>query len=55
MCAPDTVVLRGTARCFDSDIRRTLPERIERIVNGVRSAVRVEHRIEYRYNSLRHR
>ncbi len=46
---PDSVVLRGTARCFDSDVRRTLPERIERIVDGLCHALRVEHRFTYAY------
>ncbi len=47
---PDTVLLRGTVRCFDIDLRRTLPERIERIVDGICEALRVEHRFTYQYN-----
>ncbi len=47
---PDTATLRGTVRCFDSEIRRTMPERIERIVDGICDALRVEHRFTYQYN-----
>jgi amidohydrolase len=46
---PDTATLRGTVRCFDTEIRRTMPERIERIVDGICDALRVEHRFGYRY------
>jgi amidohydrolase len=47
---PDTATLRGTVRCFDIEVRRTMPERIERIVDGVCDALRVEHRFTYAYN-----
>jgi amidohydrolase len=47
---PDTATLRGTVRCFDVEIRRTMPERIERIVDGICDALRVEHRFTYQYN-----
>ncbi len=46
---PDVVTLRGTVRCFDPEIRRTMPERIERIVDGLCQALRVELRFTYRY------
>jgi amidohydrolase len=46
---PDTATLRGTVRCFNSEIRRTMPERIERIVDGICEALRVEHRFTYQY------
>jgi amidohydrolase len=47
---PERATLRGTVRCFDSDVRRTMPERIERIVDGICDALRVEHRFTYQYN-----
>ncbi len=47
---PDSATLRGTVRCFDPELRRTLPERIERIVDGICQALRVEHRFTYKYN-----
>jgi amidohydrolase len=46
---PDSVTLRGTVRCFDAEIRRSMPERIERIVDGLCGALRVEHRFTYAY------
>ncbi len=47
---PETATLRGTVRCFDSEIRQTMPERIDRIVDGICDALRVEHRFTYTYN-----
>jgi amidohydrolase len=47
---PDSATLRGTVRCFDIDVRRTMPERIDRIVDGICDALRVEHRFTYQYN-----
>ncbi|MGD0472948.1 MAG: M20 family metallopeptidase [Candidatus Velthaea sp.] len=47
---PDTATLRGTVRCFASEVRRTMPERIERIVDGICDALRVEHRFTYAYS-----
>ena len=47
---PDTATLRGTVRCFEGEIRRTMPERIERIVDGICDALRVEHRFTYQFN-----
>ncbi len=47
---PDRVTLRGTVRCFDGEVRRTMPERIDRIVDGICSALRCEHRFTYRFN-----
>jgi amidohydrolase len=46
---PQTATLRGTVRCFDSEVRRTMPERIDRIVDGICDALRVEHRFTYQY------
>ncbi len=47
---PDRATLRGTVRCFDSDIRKTMPERMERIIDGICDALRVEHTFTYQYN-----
>jgi amidohydrolase len=46
---PDVARLRGTVRCFDAEIRRSMPERIERIVDGICAALRVEHRLTYAF------
>ncbi|HXP94155.1 MAG TPA: M20 family metallopeptidase [Candidatus Binatia bacterium] len=47
---PDEAVLAGTVRCFDREIRRSMPERIGRIVKGLSDAMRVETRFEYNFN-----
>ena len=47
---PERATLRGTVRCFDSAVRASMPERIERIVDGICNALRVEHRFVYNYN-----
>jgi amidohydrolase len=47
---PDEAELAGTVRCFDREIRRSMPERIARIVNGLSDAMRVETRFEYNFN-----
>jgi len=43
------VKMTGTVRVFDLDLRKTLPERIERIVKGVTSGLRAEYDFEYRF------
>lgn len=45
---PDEAQLEGTVRCFDRDIRASMPGRIERIALGVAEAMRAE--IVFRYN-----
>ncbi len=47
---PDEAVLAGTVRCFDREIRKSMPDRIGRIVKGVSDALRVETRFEYNFN-----
>lgn len=47
---PDEAELAGTVRCFDRDIRESMPERIARIVKGLSDAMRVETRFEYNFN-----
>ncbi len=46
---PERAYLQGTARAFDESVRRSLPERIERIVAGLSEAMRLEYRFEYRF------
>jgi amidohydrolase len=43
------VTMTGTVRAFDLELRKTLPERIERIVKGATSAMRAEYEFEYRF------
>ncbi len=46
---PDEAVLEGTIRCFDSEIRKSMPGRLERIVQGLCAAYRVEYELEYHW------
>ena len=43
------VTMTGTVRAFDLELRKTLPERIERIIKGATSAMRAEYEFEYRF------
>jgi len=43
------VKMKGTVRAFDLELRKTLPERIERIIKGATSAMRAEYDFEYRF------
>lgn len=47
---PDSAVLKGTVRSFDAEVRKSMPERLKRIVDGLASAMRVECEIEYRWS-----
>jgi hippurate hydrolase len=44
---PDSVELRGTCRVFDPKVQASLPERIERIVNGVCATFGATGTLEY--------
>jgi amidohydrolase len=43
---PDEVVLTGTIRTFDAALRRSMPERIERVASGVASALQCRAEVE---------
>ena len=47
---PDEAMLRGTVRTFDPEIRKSMPERIERVARGLGEALRVESSMEYRWS-----
>ncbi len=47
---PDEATLMGTVRCFDAEIRASMPQRMERILKGLREAMRVEYELEYRWS-----
>jgi amidohydrolase len=47
---PDRATLMGTVRCFDPDVRASMPERLERIVRGLGEAMRFEYDLEYRWS-----
>jgi len=45
----DATKLLGTVRCLDEDVRRSMPERIERIVAGICAAHRASHEIDVEF------
>jgi amidohydrolase len=46
---PDRAELQGTVRAFDEEVRRELPERIERLIGGLCNAMRLDFRFAYRW------
>ena len=47
---PHEAELAGTIRCFDRDVRASIPERLRRIAEGLASAMRVEVTLDYNHN-----
>lgn len=47
---PDEAALRGTVRAFDAEVRRSMPERMERIVEGLAQAMRFEYEFDYHWS-----
>ncbi len=47
---PDFATMKGTVRCFDRDVRTSMPQRMERILRGVGEAMRVEFDLNYIFN-----
>ncbi len=45
-----TVEMKGTVRCLDSQVRREMPKRLERIIAGVTSSMRAEYKLKYKFN-----
>lgn len=45
----DSTTLLGTVRCLDETVRRSMPERIERIVSGICAAHRASHAIDFEF------
>ncbi len=43
----DNVVMTGTVRTLDPDVRASMPERIERIINGICQSLRCECELKY--------
>jgi amidohydrolase len=46
---PDRAQLQGSARAFNDAVRRSIPERIERIVQGLCAAMRLDYKMEYQW------
>ena len=47
---PDQATLMGTVRCFDPEIRKSMPERLERIVKGLGDAMRIDYDLHYHWS-----
>jgi amidohydrolase len=47
---PDKATLMGTVRCFDPEVRKAMPERMERILRGLCEAMRVEYELKYHWS-----
>ncbi len=48
---PDEVTLLGTLRTFDRELRRSLPERLERLVSGVAGGLQCRAEVEVRHGN----
>jgi amidohydrolase len=44
---PDDAVIQGTVRAFSEDVRRSIPERLERMIEGLCDAMRLDYELEY--------
>jgi len=47
---PDEAKMKGTVRAFDAEVRRSLPERMRRIIEGLSQALRFEFEFDYHWS-----
>ena len=47
---PDEAKMKGTVRAFDAEVRRSMPERMERILSGMAEAMRFDYEFEYHWS-----
>lgn len=47
---PDSAVMQGTVRSFDPEVRKSMPERMERILRGLSEAMRFEYELTYHWS-----
>jgi amidohydrolase len=47
---PDEAKLMGTVRCFDPDVRASMPQRLERIIKGLGEAMRIDYELDYHWS-----
>jgi amidohydrolase len=47
---PDQATMKGTVRAFDAEVRRSIPERMERIIKGLADAMRFEYDFDYHWS-----
>ena len=48
---PDTVTIGGTGRAFSPEVRKAIPEIMERVLTGTAAAYRAEASLDYRWGS----
>lgn len=47
---PDEAKMKGTVRAFDAEVRRSMPERMRRILGGLAAAMRFEFDFDYHWS-----
>ncbi len=47
---PDSASMKGTVRSFDPEVRRSMPERMDRILRGLGEALRFEYTFDYHWS-----
>jgi amidohydrolase len=47
---PDEAKMKGTVRSFDAEVRKSMPERMERILAGLAQAMRLEYELKYHWS-----
>src|SRR6202790_1973762 len=47
---PDEAKMKGTVRAFDADVRKSMPERMRRILAGLSTALRFEYDFDYNWS-----
>jgi len=47
---PDEATMMGTVRCFDPEVRASMPVRLERILKGLGEAMRVDYDLRYHWS-----
>jgi amidohydrolase len=47
---PDEAKMKGTVRAFDAEVRRSMPERMRRIIDGLSDALRFEFEFDYHWS-----
>jgi amidohydrolase len=46
---PERATLQGSVRAFDDEVRKALPERLERLLSGICAAMRLQYRFDYQW------
>jgi amidohydrolase len=47
---PDEATMMGTVRCFDAEVRASMPQRLERIIKGLGEAMRIDYDLHYHWS-----